>query len=389
MAKPKVPGYTSSKRSKRSSFRTVGGLSGGKAPLYMHGLEDIYDVADKTEAINHTVNDIRNHFIKWFGQEDGGLFSYTVAKELAQYIKSELLRNEDIPIIRTPLDPWWKDVKADYHPGSVDKLGVASGKLANSIVAKKWSGKSGRWMVTVEGTYPAIPGYQGGGNIRDVGVVGSLLEFGMEGFDGSGEALHMSGAKGPKKQLSSSLRKVAPETKKEAHVQPPRPWFYPAFVKFVEEKFPDLTDKIFLNKYNKYFRRLAKQTTPSGDANLNIFAVKAEDIVDVSSDYDPEEEMSEAASVMQETTRQGVGESAWSRTGASMEGPSVGMTEGVFNPEDRFFESGTALIDSSTREFWQLETAGQVKDFLYQIQESLGDEDKIQEIKDLWKDYKM
>lgn len=297
-----------------SKFRTVGKISGGKAPIYLYGMEDLYDIADKAQGVNHAVEGLHNHFVKWFDKEGGGLLSYRLAVDMAAYIKSKLIENKDIPDPKTPLSSFWRGVKDQYHPSNVDKFGVASGKLADSIKAKKWSGKSGRWMVTVEGTYSGTPGYQGGGKIKDVGIVGSLLEFGMEGPDadpglGGGQgALHVSEMKAPNTEFMKSKRS---KSKKGKHEQPPRPWFWPAFHDYIEEKMPDLLDRMFVNKFNKYYQRLAKATNALSDRNLNKYApIDSEDIVYYGDEPEDISDMSEAEQVFTMSTMQGKGETA-------------------------------------------------------------------------------
>jgi hypothetical protein len=271
MAKIKPSSLSPLSKSTGRTVSTRQRVSAGKHPIDLYGLEDLYQIAEDAQKMKYHVNDLHNHFVKWFGGDDGGgLFSYRVATDLAAYIKTKLLENDEIPALRYDLSRFWKDTKAQYHSANKSKLGVASGTLADSIRAIKWSGKSGQWAVTVTGKYSSgVPGYMGGGKITDVSMVGSLLEFGMEGIGGgaSGESLYQPT---PKKRVKKS--KKGRPTKKEKHSQPPRPWFYPAFHMYVKEKLLELTDKVFLNKYNQYFKRLAKSASKFSDYDMGMYS---------------------------------------------------------------------------------------------------------------------
>lgn len=303
MAKIKPSSLSPTSKSSKSRIR----MPSVRSPMHMYGLEDLYRIHQTCEDIKKEVDGMRNHFIKWFGDKEsgGGLLSYRMATDLAAYIKAELIANKSIPDPATPLDPWWKKVKEEYHPSNSNKLGVASGLLANSIKATKAGGRSGRWAVTVSGRYPSVPGYKGGGKIKDVGVIGSLLEFGMEEFDadpglGGGESLFRAKKKPPTKTKSTSFK----QRKKSTHVQPPRPWFFPAFHNYMEEKMPDLVDRLFLNKFNEYYKRLAKATTVDDKGLSKYKPVEPEDIVDYGED--DRSGMSEIESVMAEEEERGV-----------------------------------------------------------------------------------
>ena len=294
-------GHRFTTRGAKVSKRRMGTSASSPAhPLAMHGLEDIYAVSEKCKKASYAVEGLSNHFVKWFGGEQGGgLFSQKTAMELSVFIKTKLLENNEIPDPARPLSKTWREVKGEYFPNTADKLGVASGTLADSIVAKRYTGKAGRWAVSVEGSYsgskpkatsdsPKAP--LSVGKITDVGVIGSLLEFGMEGPSTSDQLEPGQGSDDTSAMYASGGKGIKNKGRQGEHTQPPRPWFYPAFHLFIKERYPKLVNDMGLTReMNKYWSRLAKETVGS-DSDLSKYKeITEEDIVN-STDFSGEEE---------------------------------------------------------------------------------------------------
>lgn len=195
------------------------------------GYETVARLSTKAKKTDKACEKLKKTFYKWNDDEQGGLLTYKLANKLARHIRDGLA--DGSAFLKSPPPPglsdMWASMKKRY--GLHDQMGYATGQMAEAIRAFP-AGKGGYTVgISSEARTSTrfVKDHRGRrvkvGNIQQIGVYAYMFEKGYVGPD---------------------------------HVQPPRPFFFPAFWSFVKDELPQEVRQTILKDMKSHLMEISR-----------------------------------------------------------------------------------------------------------------------------------